>query len=413
MDIKSFSYRFLKKIRDFPVSTPLLGDKPRILFGSKKAIPSIFVDVSSLGYFDHGGGIQRVQKALLSHWANNEIDDLVITPVYFSRTDKTFKKFIGKEASFSPITISETGEEILFCEDDVYLNLDLNYDFYIGNQALLQELNQSGVYAFTMVYDLLPISIPQMFPNNVSGLHTEWLAIATEQTIPICISRSVKSDLLEWSAGRLKDNEIEVVALGGDFLTATSPLATKLNNANSFDSKFLVVSTIEPRKSHEQVLRAFEVLWNEGKNFSLTFVGQQGWNTEELIDEIISHPLNGKNLFWFPKLSDVELSQLYENSSALINASIGEGYGLPLLEALKHKLPVILRDIQVFREVAGEDAWFFTGMSPLDLSDSIMDWVNDSRLGKISIPKETSFPTWEDTSRQLIEIIQFRKSKDK
>lgn len=413
MALKSFSYGFIEKIRDFLGLTPSLADKPRILFGTKKAIPSIFVDVSSLGSLDHGGGIQRVQKALLSHWANNQIDDLVITPVYFSRTEKTFKKFIGKETSTSPNTISETGEEILFCEDDVYLNLDLNYDFYIENQSLLQELNQHGLYSFTMVYDLLPISMPEMFPKNVSGLHTEWLAIATEQTTPICISRSVKSDLLDWSAGRLKDNEIEIVDLGGDFIISTSPLATKLNNSNSFDFKFLVVSTIEPRKSHEQILRAFEVLWNKGENFSLTFVGQQGWHTEELIDKITSHPLNGKYFFWFPKLSDVELSQLYENSSALINASIGEGFGLPLREALMRKLPLIVRDIQVFREVTGEDAWFFTGTSPLDLADSIMNWVNASRLGKIRIPQESSFPTWEHTCRQLIEITQFQKLKDK
>jgi glycosyltransferase involved in cell wall biosynthesis len=411
--IKSFIYRFFNKIRDFLGLATLLADKPRLLFGPKKAIPSIFVDVSSLGYLDHGGGIQRVQKALISHWASNEMADLVITPIYFSRTEMTFKRFMGKQPSSSPNTRSETGEEILFCEDDVYLNLDLNYDFYIENQSLLRELNQRGLYTFTMVYDLLPILMPEMFPKTVSSLHTEWLAIATEQTTPICISRSVKKDLLEWSAGRLKDNQIEVVSLGGDFMSPTSTIATKLSDANNFDSKFLVVSTIEPRKSHEQVLRAFEVLWNEGKNFSLTFVGRQGWHTEELIDEIKSHPLNGKFLFWFPKLSDVELSQLYKNSSALINASIGEGFGLPLREALMHKLPLILRDIEVFREVAGEDAWFFTGTSPRDLSDSIMNWANASKSGKIRILQEASFPTWEDTCRQLIEIIQFRKLEDK
>jgi glycosyltransferase involved in cell wall biosynthesis len=175
----------------------------------------------------------------------------------------------------------------------------------------------------------------------------------------------------------------------------------------------LVVSTIEPRKSHEQILRAFETLWNEGRNFSLTFVGQQGWKTEKLIFEITNHPLMGKKLFWFPKISDIELMQLYQNSSALIIASIGEGFGLPLREALMHKLPVILRDIQVFREVAGEDAWFFTGTSPRDLSDSIMNWANASKSGKIRIPQEISFPSWKDTCRQLIEIIQFRKLEDK
>jgi glycosyltransferase involved in cell wall biosynthesis len=264
-----------------------------------------------------------------------------------------------------------------------------------------------------MVYDLLPISMPEMFPNHVSGLHTKWLEIATEQTTPICISRSVKSDLLEWSGGRLKDHEIEVVVLGGDLQTSTYPLVTELNDLNNFDFQFLVVSTIEPRKSHEQILRAFETLWNEGKNFSLTFVGRQGWKTEKLIFEITNHPLMGKKLFWFPKISDIELRQLYQDSSALINASIGEGFGLPLREALMHKLPLILRDIQVFREIAGEDAWFFSGMSPLDLSNSIMNWVNASEAGEICVPQVASFPTWEDTCRQLIEIIQFQKKKNK
>src|SRR5690606_29512106 len=110
---------------------------------------------------------------------------------------------------------------------------------------------------------------------------------------------------------------------------------------------FLSVSTLEPRKAQEQILDAVEKLWTEGVDINLVLVGQQGWKVDALVNRINTHPENLKRLFWLKGISDEYLTLVYQNSTCLIAASINEGFGLPLIEAARHKIPVIARDIPV------------------------------------------------------------------
>lgn len=76
-------------------------------------------------------------------------------------------------------------------------------------------------------------------------------------------------------------------------------------------------------------------------------------------------------------MSDEYLEQIYGAAACLIVASIGEGFGLPLVGAAQYQynVPIIARDIPIFREVAGEHAFYFDGMSAHDLSDVIDEWL--------------------------------------
>ncbi len=146
---------------------------------------------------------------------------------------------------------------------------------------------------------------------------------------------------------------------------------TALSNGPSF----LTVGTIEPRKGHAQVLAAFERLWDSGHDLRLVIVGKPGWKVEELIEKLRRHPKLGSLLFWFEDVSDAGLEQLYRACSCLIAASEGEGFGLPLIEAAQHGLPILARDIPVFREVAGEHASFFNGRTPEALVEAVSEWL--------------------------------------
>ena len=61
--------------------------------------------------------------------------------------------------------------------------------------------------------------------------------------------------------------------------------------------------------------------------------------------------------------------------SCLISPSEGEGFGLPLIEAAQHATPIIARDIPVFREVAGDHAFYFDGLEASALADAIHQWL--------------------------------------
>ena len=89
----------------------------------------------------------------------------------------------------------------------------------------------------------------------------------------------------------------------------------------------------------------------------------------------------------------------------MIAASEGEGFGLPLIEAAQHKLPIIARDIPVFREVAGEHAYYFNGLEPQALADAIKQWVGLNSEGKA--PQSDGMPwlTWRQSTQQLLAAI--------
>ena len=176
----------------------------------------------------------------------------------------------------------------------------------------------------------------------------------------------------------------------------------------------LMVGTIEPRKGSLETLNAFDVLWKEGVEANLVIVGREGWtslpdemrrNIPETIKRLRTHPERQNYLFWLEGISDEYLEQVYAASTGLIAASHGEGFGLPLIEAAQYRLPIIARDIPVFREVAGEHAYYFEATSPDELGRSVKSWLDLYRRG--AHPKSGAIPwlTWSQSARKLTEIV--------
>jgi glycosyltransferase involved in cell wall biosynthesis len=89
----------------------------------------------------------------------------------------------------------------------------------------------------------------------------------------------------------------------------------------------------------------------------------------------------------------------------LIVASEGEGFGLPLIEAAQHKLPIIVRDIPVFREVAGNDAFYFKGNKPEALEQAINEWLVLHKQGIEPDSNKIVWQTWAQSAQQLMQRI--------
>ena len=98
---------------------------------------------------------------------------------------------------------------------------------------------------------------------------------------------------------------------------------------------FLSVSTLEPKKGYTVALDAMENLWERGVDARYVIVGRYGWNTHGRLEHRIrSHPEFNKRLFWLGQISAADLRHLYKNAHSLIFASVAEGFGLPLIQAL-------------------------------------------------------------------------------
>ena len=168
---------------------------------------------------------------------------------------------------------------------------------------------------------------------------------------------------------------------------------------------FLMVGTLEPRKGHLDVLDAFESLWLGGTDINLILVGKKGWMVDSLVDRLSTHPEFRHRLFWLEGISDEYLNQIYGSSACLIAASYGEGFGLPLIEAAQHHLPIIARDIPVFREAAGDHAYYFASQHASDLALDIQEWLHLYHADRHPKSDDLPWVTWKQSAAKLLDII--------
>ncbi|EMV6294728.1 TPA: glycosyltransferase, partial [Escherichia coli] len=148
-----------------------------------------------------------------------------------------------------------------------------------------------------------------------------------------------------------------------------------------------------------------EELWREGKDYNLFIVGKQGWNVDSLCEKLRHHPQLNKKLFWLQNISDEFLAELYARSRALIFASQGEGFGLPLIEAAQKKLPVIIRDIPVFKEIAQEHAWYFSGEAPSDIAKAVEEWLALYEQNAHPRSENINWLTWKQSAEFLLKNL--------
>ena len=254
---------------------------------------------------------------------------------------------------------------------DLLLGVDNSGQRLVEAEAagLFADYRNRGVAVYFMVYDLLPLRLPQCFPPGSKESHERWLRALLKMDGALCISQTVADDLRDWVQAirsiAISPVPYRLVSLGrrhGQRCTHPWPTEDAVRNLAAIAARpsFLMVGTIEPRKGHAHVLDAFDRLWSRGLDVNLVIVGAEGWrhlrpNMRRIIPQIIarlrSHPEWGRRLFWVNRASDEYLEKIYATSSCLIAAAEGEGFGLPLIEAARHGLPIIARDIPVFREV--------------------------------------------------------------
>jgi len=377
----------------------------------------LLVDISELVQRDVGAGIQRVVRNVLKEWLNNPPEGYRVEPVY-ATVDQPYRYARKFTAQFLGIPSDAlTDEPIDVAPGDLFFVLDLQPQVQTAHAAFYQYLRQQGVTVKFMVYDLLCIQQPEHFVAGAAEAFSPWLQVVGESDGAVCISKATADALAEWMRGktwrRLRPFNIQWHHIGADL---DKPAGSRGLPANAEQilailrqcPSFLMVGTLEPRKGHAQVLDAFEQLWQQGMDINLAIVGKQGWMVEDLVERLRSHPELNKRLFWLEGISDEYLEKVYAASTCLIAASYGEGFGLPLIEAAQHKLPIIARDIPVFREVAGEHAFYFSGREPKGLAGAIETWLSLYQAGEH--PRSDNMPwlTWKESARQLMNMISNR-----
>ncbi len=167
----------------------------------------------------------------------------------------------------------------------------------------------------------------------------------------------------------------------------------------------VALSTVEPRKRYDTMLRAFEELWRNGHSLNLVIVGKQGWNVEALARELREHAEYGRRLHWFESASDGDVRALLASSSCLIQASALEGFGLAVVEAGSMGVPLVLSDIPVFREIAAGEATYFN----VGDHESLARCLEEAHtLRSFRRPCGLEAMTWRQSTEKLASALMLR-----
>lgn len=135
---------------------------------------------------------------------------------------------------------------------------------------------------------------------------------------------------------------------------------------------FLFVGTFEPRKGIDVLLDAFLEVAREDPVVELWLAGQHGWGVEEVERRLSSHAAASR-IRRLGFVADDALAPLLRASRAAVYPSRGEGFGLPVLEALACGVPVITSRDTVMQEVAGSAATLTTAGSAPDLARAMLE----------------------------------------
>lgn len=381
----------------------------------------LLVDVSVIHQSDARTGIQRVVRALMLQLLMAPPAGYRVCPVFSSRQHGyryAAPDFLDPESQPPGAAASPVHADVQVQSGDLFLGLDLAAHLLPRHQAQVLCWKRSGVKMHVLVYDLLPLLHPEWFnPKTVRNFKRwiKWLAVYADSAI--CISETVKLELHAWlntHLGMLPTTlPASTIVLGAD-IEASAPSGGLPAQASSVLARLrsttavLMVGTLEPRKGYDQALAAFEQLWQRGDAPLLVIVGRPGWKTQALQEKLRRHPQAGQRLFWLEDVSDEYLAQLYGACSGVLVASRGEGFGLPLVEAVQHGKPVLAREIAVFQELKFAGITYFHGESANDLANAIGNWLKPA-WGETVLPPQSHassfFPTWQLSATQLLHAL--------
>lgn len=369
----------------------------------------LFVDVAVISRHDAGTGIQRVVRALALALLDEVAGDWDIR--FVSATRKTGYHHIV----WPPTSESVQPEQMRGRQGDVFLGLDYSLDAVRRHRWQLAEFRREGGAVWFLVHDLLPLHHPEWFSRNTVTRYKAWLSIlAGLGDGYFCNSYNTEAELKSALANIYDLKEgfcTQVLPMGHAVFERkedpTEKVFELVGGVAPFDTSApfaLMVGTLEPRKGHSDVIAAFETLWQRGGDERLVLVGRLGWKVEALHRLVQDHCEYGSRLLWLDRVDDQQLSEIYEACTGVIVASHGEGFGLPLIEALGHGKPVLARDLPVFRSHEHYGVRFFpTNARPLELADAIERWLDQVNKGAVAVSRPTS--DWRQSALTLLAAI--------
>ena len=230
------------------------------------------------------------------------------------------------------------------------------------------------------ICDLFPLTQPGRFNSDASARFRRQLHMVADVDHVFCISNYTKQELHR-AFPTLRATS-SVVHLAADSVPAER--ADGLGIVRAFwprlkERYFVCVGTIEPRKNLSTVVEAFQRLCLQDDDLRMKVVGQAGCavSTKDLLDR---EGLDASRIEFLGHVPDDQLWRIYKGAICTVFPSLGEGFGLPILESFRCGTPVVTSNRTSMPEIATKGAILVNPEDPNDIANAIFSITHDRRL---------------------------------
>jgi glycosyltransferase involved in cell wall biosynthesis len=249
-------------------------------------------------------------------------------------------------------------------------------------------VHQLGIGLVVTIHDLIFLKHKVQYPfidRSIYELKTRYAAKHADKII--AVSEETKYDLIEFY--KIPERKIDVVYPLSVVSSQLSVVGCQLSDEKrigidekySLPTKYILdVGSFFPRKNQSILIEAFDRIKNEVEE-DLVLVGGNGTMLSEIKQKVAEKKLDNR-VHILTGVSNDELTTIYKASSVFVFPSLLEGFGMPIVEALLSKVPVIASKGGAIEEAAGKDSLFVDPNSAEDIAEKILLVLKDEALRK-------------------------------
>ncbi len=247
---------------------------------------------------------------------------------------------------------------------------------------------------------------PEMFTKKDLYKLSWWGKYSVKKSKKIItISESSKDDIIITYG--ISPKNVNVIHLGIKNLPTVSMTKEELFKKYSVNTPYILfVGTLQPRKNVKRLIQAISLLKN--KEVKLVIIGKKGWMYEEILSAPEKFDILNRVTF-LHEVVNAELPFFYKHASLFVLPSLYEGFGLPILEAMKYKCPVVTSNVSSLPEAGGDAALYVNPEDVSEIAEKIDEVLGNTKLRdrmiKLGDAQVKKF-SWDKAAREVITVFE-------
>jgi glycosyltransferase involved in cell wall biosynthesis len=316
--------------------------------------------------------------------------------------------------------INGSAQQMPFSPNDIVFSAGINWD-PLQLAEIIKAKKTIGFTFSQIIYDLTPLITPQLHALEAYEWYSRFFYLTTLASD--CIIYGGETAMRDGKAWQTSNGwpvkEGIALKFGSDIAPQLDHSHDKaiLENMGITGPFVLSVGTLEIRKNHETLYKAYLKLIEEGfeKLPQMVFVGGAGWKAKDLFD-IISRDSRVKNKILMLRTTDQQLDVLYRHCKFTLLASLYEGWSLTLPESLGYNKFCLTSDVDPLRETGRDLVDYIHPWDIVSWAEKIKYYIlheKELQLKEDRIRREWKPISWTDCAHQLVFDLKTIASKYK